>query len=358
VALGVTNALQFGPSVLLGLYGGVIADRRNRRHLLMLTQLCLGLIALVVGLLAGLNALRVWIIWLAALALGIVACFDRPALQSFVKDLVGSADLPNAVAWTNAINATGRMVGPMVGGLLLIILGAAPGFLINAASFLLVVVVLARLRCDELSHRPAVPAASGQVRQGLAYVRANPVLAAVSAIMVVVFASSYNFQVSLALIASDTLAGDSQTYGALMSALGLGAAAGSLLRARYTRTGLPVILASTGALAAAQITVAAAHGLIATLIAIFAYGVSAGLFSVAVISTLQTHTAEDMRGRVMALYSVCFLGSSPIGAPAFGALAGLIGVAGALCIAASVCAGLVFVAFIASRTARRLSGVA
>jgi MFS family permease len=337
LALGVTNALQFGPSLLLGMYGGVAADRRDRRRLLMITQACLGLLALVVGLLAGIGLVRVWIIWLAAGALGLIKCFDLPALQSFVKDLVGPVDLPNAVAWTNTISATGRMAGPLFGGLVLTGLGVAPGFLINAATLALVVTVLAALRHGELSPQPPVPRASGQIRQGLAYVLTDPLLAVTSIVMTVVFASAYNFQISLALIASEILGGDSQTYGALMSALGLGAVVGSLILARRARTGLTAILVWTCALATSQMAMAAAHTLVPLFAATFACGVSAGLFSVTVISTLQLQAADAMRGRVMALYSICFLGSSPVGGPAFGALAEWIGVSGALYVEASIC---------------------
>jgi MFS family permease len=358
LALGVTNALQFGPSVLFGMYGGVVADRRDRRRLLMLTQACLGLLALAVGELAGIGILRVWIIWLAAGTLGLVKCFDEPALQSFVKDLVGSAGLPNAVAWTNTIKATGRMVGPALGGVLLTTIGVAPGFLINAATFALVVMVLAKLRRGELSPRTQVPRASGQIREGLLYVCREPVLVTTSILMVIVFASAYNFQVALALVASETLAGSSQVYGSLMSALGLGAAAGSLILARHARTGLPTILMWTCALAATQMAVATLHELVPLLAAVFAYGVSAGLFSVTVISTLQLHTVEDMRGRVMALYSICFLGSSPVGGPAFGALAGWIGVSGALRVAASICAVVALTTVIVWQATRRFGRVA
>jgi MFS family permease len=357
LALGVTNALQFGPSLLFGMYGGVVADRRDRRRLLIITQTCLGLLALAVGLLAGVGAIRVWIIWLAAGALGLVKCFDLPALQSFVKDLVGSAALPNAVAWTNAISATGRMIGPVFGGLVLTTFGIAPGFLINAATFAVAVVVLANLRHGELSPRTPVLRASGQIRQGLAYVCADPLLAVTSIVMIVVFATAYNFQISLALIASDTLAGDSQTYGSLMSALGLGAVTGSLILARHARTGLPIILVWTCALAATQLAVAAAHSLVPLLAAVFAYGVSAGLFSVTVISTLQVRAAEDMRGRVMAFYSICFLGSSPVGGPAFGALAEWIGVSGALRVEASICAVVAMAAGIVWQAMRRCGRV-
>ena len=211
----------------------------------MVTETCLGLVALAVGLLAGVGIVRVWIIWVAAGTLGLVKCFDEPAIQGFVKDRVGSADLPNAVAWTDTISATGRMVGPALGGLVLTTLGTAPGFLVNAATFALVVIVLANLRQGELSPRTPVPRASGQIREGLVYVYTEPVLVATLIVMTVVFTAAYNFQISLALIASETLAGDSQTYGTLLSALGLGG--GGIFKKIETsvRTGLQIKLVWT-----------------------------------------------------------------------------------------------------------------
>jgi MFS family permease len=216
------------------------------------------------------------------------------------------------------------------------------------------VVVLAKLRQGELSPRTAVPRASGQIREGLNYVRSEPVLAATSIVMIAVFASAYNFQTSLALIASDTLAGDSQAYGSLMSALGLGVAVGSLILARRARTGLPIIFVWTCALAATQVVVAELHDLLPLLAATFAYGVSAGLFSVSVISTLQAQTVEDMRGRVMALYSICFLGVSLVSGPGFGGLAEWIGVSGALRVAAFICAAVALVGSIVWQATRQL----
>ncbi len=358
LAMSVTNALQFGPSLLLGMYGGVVADRHDRRAVLMLTQACLGCVALAVGLLASVGIVRVWIIWIAAGTFGLIKCFDEPALQSFVKDLVGSAALPNAIAWTNTIKGTGRMLGPMLGGLVLTTLGIAPGFLINGATFALVVLVLAKIRSSELSPRAGVPRATGQVREGLRYVCTDPVLVTIAIVMVVVFAASYNFQISLALIAAETLGGTSRTYGALMSALGLGAITGSALRAWRARTGLPVILVWAWALAVAQMAVAAAHSLLPLLVAVFAYGASAAIFSVTVISTLQVQAVEQMRGRVMALYSIAFLGSSPVGGPAFAALAGWIGVSAALHVSALICAILALATMIAWHTMRRLGRVA
>jgi MFS family permease len=348
LALGVTNALQFGPSVAFGMYGGVIADRYDRRRVLIVTQTGMGLLALAVGVLASLGLVRVWMIWLAAGAFGLIKCFDLPAQQSFVKDLVGTADLPNAVALTNLIGAVGRTVGPVVGGWLLASLGIATGFVLNAATFAVVVAILLRLDAAKLAPRAQVPRESDQIRQGLRYVVSEPDLAITSVVMFAVF-SAYNFQIALALIASQTLAGGGQVYGVLMSALGLGVVAGSLAIARRARTGVKVILLWTAALAAAQLAVEGAHSVPVLLPAVFAYGVSAGLFSVTVINTLQSQTAEDMRGRVMAVYSVAFLGSSLVGAPTFGAITQWIGVSGAMDVAACICAVVVLGAAVVRR---------
>jgi MFS family permease len=166
---------------------------------------------------------------------------------------------------------------------------------------------------------------------------------ATSVVMFAVFTAAYNFQIAVALIASQTLAGGGQIYGILMSALGLGVVTGSLTVAGRASTGVKVILLWTAALAAAQISVAAAHSITLLLPAVFAYGVSAGLFSVTVINTLQSQAVEAMRGRMMAVYSVAFLASSLVGGPAFGGLAEWPGVSGAMGIAGTIC-GLVALA--------------
>src|SRR6266446_3192262 len=176
LALGVTNALQFGPLVFLGLYGGVIADRCDRRCLLIVTQSALGLLAAVIGLLVAINLIQLWMIWLAALLLGLIICIDRPALSSFIKDLVGEADLPNAVSLNNAVISSGRMIGPVISGLLIASFGMAPSFFINAISFGLVVVVLMILDVARLHVSRSVERKPGQVREGLSYIRQDRVL--------------------------------------------------------------------------------------------------------------------------------------------------------------------------------------
>jgi predicted MFS family arabinose efflux permease len=202
----------------------------------------------------------------------------------------------------------------------------------------LVVATLSRLRDDELVPRTRVPPVPGQIREALNYVRSQPALAATAIVMIVVFVCSYNFQVALALIAAGIPGGGSQTYGGLMSALGLGFAAGSLLLARRASTGLPIILTWTCAIAAAQVVLSCVSATIPLLLATFAYGVCAGLFTVTVMSTLQLTAADEMRGRVMALYSICFLGGSLLGGPGFGWVASRIGVSDTLRVAACLCA--------------------
>ena len=128
LALGITNALQFGPLVFLGLYGGVVADRFNRRRLLIISQSTLALLSAAIGLLVITDLIQLWIIWFAALWLGLIMCIDRPALSGFIKDLVGEADLPNAVALNNAVISSGRMIGPVISGLLITYFGTAPSF--------------------------------------------------------------------------------------------------------------------------------------------------------------------------------------------------------------------------------------
>ena len=142
LALGIANALQFGPLVFLGLYGGVIADRFDRRRLLVVTQSALALLAGAIGLLVATHLIQLWMIWVAALLLGLIMSIDKPALLGFVKDLVGEADLPNAVALNNAVISSGRMIGPVISGLLIASFGMAPSFFINAISFGFVVLVL------------------------------------------------------------------------------------------------------------------------------------------------------------------------------------------------------------------------
>jgi MFS family permease len=337
LALGITNALQFGPLVFFGLYGGVIADRFDRRRLLMATQSALALLAAATGLLVALDLIRLWMIWAAALLLGLIMSVDKPALLGFVKDLVGEADLPNAVALNNAVISSGRMIGPVVGGILIASFGMAPSFFVNAISSGLVVLALLILDVEGLHMTRQAERKSGQVREGLSYIQQDPVLSLTVMSMAVVFVVAYNFQVLLPLFAARMLNGSSELYGIVMSTMGLGAVTGSLLIASRVKPGVMMVALWCAVLGIAYVWLTLPFGVCFALAGLFLLGLAFGFFNVTVASTLQVRARDDVRGRVMATYSIGILGSGLVGAPAAGALADSVGVSHTFLIIAAVC---------------------
>jgi MFS family permease len=339
LALGITNALQFGPLVFFGLYGGVIADRRDRRRLLIATQTALALLSAAIGLLVATHLIQLWMIWVAALLLGLIMSIDKPALLGFVKDLVGESDLANAVALNNAMISSGRMIGPVISGLLIASFGVAPSFFINAISFGIVVFVLAILDVARLHAASPAERRPGQVREGLAYIRQDRTLALTVIAMSVVFVAAYNFQVLVPLLTSRVLGGSGELYGIAMSSLGLGAVTGSLLIASWEKPGVMMVALCCGLLSIAHLWLSLRLAAYFTLAGVFLLGVSVGFFSITVTSTLQLRARDDVRGRVMATYSIGILGSGLVGAPLAGTLADRLGVPDTFVIIAVICAG-------------------
>jgi MFS family permease len=339
LALGITNALQFGPLVFFGLYGGVIADRFDRRRLLIATQSALALVATTIGVLVITNLIQLWMIWVAAPLLGLIMCIDKPSLLSFVKDLVGERDLPNAVALNNAVISSGRMIGPVVSGLLIASSGMAPSFFINAVSFGLVVLVLMTLNVARLHVSQPIERKPGPVREGLAYIWQDRVLRLTVTAMSVIFIAAYNLQVMIPLVASRMLGGSSELLGIVMSSLGLGAVTGSLIIASWVRPGLMMIAVCCGLLSIVHIWLSLPLGAYFSVIGMFLLGVSCGFFNVTITSTLQIRARDDVRGRVMSTYSIGILGSALVGAPLAGTLADAVGLSETFLIIAAICAG-------------------
>ena len=339
LVLGITNALQFGPLVFFGLYGGVVADRFDRRRLLIVTQSALALLAAATGLLVATNLIQIWMIWVAALLRGLIMCIDKPALLSFVKDLVGEAYLPNAVALNNAAISSGRMIGPAISGVIIASFGMAPSFLINAVSFGLVVLVLMILDVARLPVTRPGERKPGQVREGLSYIRQDRVLMLTVIAMSVIFIAAYNFQVMVPLVASRMFNGSSGLFGIAMSSLGLGAVLGSLLIASWVKPGVRMIAVWCGLLSIVHMWLALPLGIYFALSGVFLLGVSCGFFNVTVTRTLQLRARDDVRGRVMAMYSIGILGSALVGAPLAGHLADIVGVSDTFLIIATICAG-------------------
>ncbi|WP_375487635.1 MFS transporter [uncultured Jatrophihabitans sp.] len=353
-ALGLTVALQTLPVLLLGPYGGVVADRVDKRKLMMALQSMMGVLALVLGLLTIAHVVVLWQVYLLAFLLGLNNTFENPARQSFVLEMVGPEHLRNAVSLNSVLVNVARAVGPAVAGVIIAVGGTGICFLLNAASFVAVVVSLARLDVSQLSPAPPTPRGSGQVREGLAYVRRTPELAGPLLMMALVGCLAYEFQVVLPVVASNTFHGNSTAYGFMTAAMGVGAVVGGLYVAARGRTGLRALTVSAAGFGVVIALAAAAPTLWLELIALaLVGGASVGFLSKG-NSSLQLAAAPGMRGRVMALWAVAFLGSTPIGGPVAGWVADTWGGRAGLVLGAAAClVAAALGALVTARTARR-----
>ncbi|MGW6692922.1 MFS transporter [Rhodococcus sp. NPDC054953] len=320
-ALGSVVALQTLPVLLFGPYGGVVADRLDKRRLMIGLQSMMGLLALVLGVLTVTDTVELWHVYLLAFLLGLNNSFENPARQSFVLEMVGPEDLRNAVSLNSVLVNAARAVGPAVAGLVIAAGGLGVCFLVNALSFVAVVVSLARLDVAALRPSPPAPREAGQLREGLRYVARTPELLVPLLMMALVGCLAYEFQVVLPVLARDTFGGEASVYGFMTAAMGVGAVLGGLAVAARGRTGIPALIASSAVFGVAIAAAALAPTLWIELVLLVAVGAaSVGFLSVG-NSTLQLEAAPHMRGRVMALWSVAFLGSTPIGGPIAGAVA-------------------------------------
>ncbi|WP_338045446.1 MFS transporter [Parafrankia soli] len=328
--LGLVTAAQFLPVLLFGAYGGLIADRSNTRRLLITTQIILGSLAVLLGVLDLTGTAQLWMVAAVAAAIGMTSAVDNPARQSFVQEMVGSEFLPNAVTLNSVTMNAARVVGPGIAGILISLVGTSGCFLLNGASFVAVVIALQRIDTAALVRRRPVPRAPGQVRSGLAYAMRTPSLRIPLLMMAVIGALSYEFQVVLPLVARETFDGSAATYSLLTGAMGAGAVAGGLVVARHRRVGIPALAVTSGVFGVVTLVAAAAPVLALEVAALVVVGAASVAFISTGNATVQLSAAPEMRGRVMALWSVAFLGSTPVGGPiagwvseTFGARAGL-----------------------------------
>ena len=321
--LGVVTGLQFLPMLLMSPYAGLIADRFPKRRLLQVTQASMAVSSLVLGALAVTGTVQVWHVMVLAFLFGIGTAFDAPARQAFVSEMVGPRDLSNAVGLNSASFNAARLVGPALAGLLIAWWGSgaeAAGWvvLLNAVSYLAVIASLQRMRTDLLT--PSVPAARGRgrVREGVAYVRSRPDLILV--LTIVFFAGTFglNFQITSALMATQTFGMGAGEYGLLGTVLAIGSLSGALWAARRETTRLRLVVGA--ALAFGVVVIAsglmpsyATFALIAPLT-----GFTALTLITSANTTIQLTVAPELRGRVMSLYLMIFMGGTPVGAPVIG----------------------------------------
>jgi MFS family permease len=328
--LGVIVALQTLPVLVLGPYGGVIADRVDKRRLMVILQSAMGVQALVLGVLTVTGHVTIWEIGALAAVLGLNNAFENPARQSFMMELVGPEHLRNAVSLNSVLVNAARSVGPAIGGVLIATVGDGTCFLVNSASF--VAVVFSLMTMDRAALSPTQPAARarGQLREGLAYVRSTPSLMVPLVMMALAGCLTYEFQVTLPVMADRGLHVGATGFGFMTAAMGIGAVFGGLFIAARGRTGLRPLVAASGGFTVALVLATAAPDLALELIALALVGVASISFMSTGNATLQLGAAPEMRGRVMSLWFVAFQGSTPIGGPlvglvmsGFGARAGL-----------------------------------
>ncbi len=318
VAVGLTTALQFVPILLFGAWGGLLADRFAKRNLLIATQTLMILPALGLLAVTATGVVAPWMVYALVFARGAVNSVDNPTRQSFVIEMVGAERVVNAVSLNSVIVHSARIFGPALAGILIATLGVAPCFAVNALSFVVMVVALARMSSADLSAAPRAPREPGAVRAALRYVRSTPELAVPLALMALVGTLGLNFPVILPLLARFSFDGGASAYALLLSAMGAGAVVGALVTGARGRTGPKLVAAAALAFGLLSLLAAGAPSLAFELPVLALLGASAVTFAAAINSSLQLSVAAEMRGRVMALYSVVFLGSTAIGGPLAG----------------------------------------
>jgi MFS family permease len=317
-ALGIVSALQYIPILLLGTYGGVMADRFPKRRILYVTQSTAGLLAIILGVLVATNTVTLWMVYVLAFCLGMVNAFDNPTRQTFVVEMVGEDKLRNAVTLYSSLVNMSRVIGPTIAGALIALVGLAPCFIINGISYLAVVTMLAVMRAEELHSAPIVPAARGQLSEGFRYMLSTPILRDTLLMMAIVGTFTYEFQVSLPLLAQFTFHGDASSYAFLTGSFGVGAVVGGLAIASQRKNSpsilvLAAFLFGSFILAASQMPSLYLSGIILVLA-----GVSSIFFTSLGNTILQLSSSPQMRGRVMSFWSIAFLGSTTIGGPVVG----------------------------------------
>ena len=321
VAVGITMALQLGPQLLLVPWSGYIADRFDRRKLLIGTQVTMALLGAALGIMVVLGVAELWHVYAFALALGITSAIDAPARQAFVSELVSEKNLPNAVALNSASFNAARLIGPAAAGVLTVAVGAGWVFLINAFTFAATLVSITLLRRNELRTAPRAPRGPGQLADGFRYVARRPDILAVMAVIFIVATFGMNFPIFSSTMASVEFHHGAGEFGLLSSVLAIGSVTGALLAARRERPRIRVVFVSAAAFGASCFIAAVMPTFETFAISLILVGFTAITLMTTANGVVQTTTSPVMRGRVMALYLAIFLGGTPIGAPIVGLVA-------------------------------------
>ncbi|WP_158881866.1 MFS transporter [Amycolatopsis anabasis] len=345
VALGVAVALQFAPTLFLSLWGGVLADRVDKRRLLILIQSLVLLLSLALGLLDVAGLVTLWQVYLVCFAAGCLAALEVPTRQSFVAEMVGRDQVTNAVALNSSIFNMARIVGPAIAGFAITLVGTGWLFVANAVSTLAVIAGLVLMNPDELFRGPAVARAKGQLREGLRYVRHRADLVTVMVLVFFVSTFGISFFTSLPIVAANVFGTNADGYGLLSTLLAVGTFTGALLAVRRGARGGPsvrVLLIAALSLGALEFGAAFMPTYLAFGLALVPLGVATITFLNTANALVQTAVSPEMRGRVMGLYVLVLIGGNPIGGPMTGWMADVFGgrspfwIGGVLSVAAAV----------------------
>jgi len=324
-ALGITMALQFGPLLLRMPVAGLMADRFDRRRLLMWTQGVMCALAFGLGILVISGHVQLWHVYVFALLLGICTAIDTPARQAFVSELVTEKDISNAVALNSTSFQSARLIGPAVAGVLIAWIGSGPVFIVNGFSFVGVILSLALIRRAQLVPSPRLAKAKGQIRDGLHYVRGRKDILVVLVMVFLVGTFGFNFPIFISTMSTVEFGKGSAEFGLLSSVMAAGAVAGSLLAARRERVRFVIVVVASGAFGLACIIAALSPTYLFFAVVLVLIGVCSLTMMNTANAYVQTTTEPQMRGRVMALYMAIFAGGTPLGAPIVGFVANVWG---------------------------------
>lgn len=316
-ALGVVTGLQFLPILLLSTLGGSLADRFSKRLLLLGTQTAMALNSILLGVLVTSGHVQLWHVYLCAIILGIATAIDNPARQSFVSELVPTEQLSNAIGLNSASFNAARLIGPGVAGLLIAVFGTGPVFLLNAITFAAVILALATLRQEQLRPAPRT-GGRGSVREGLRYVRERPYLMLIMVIAGVVGLFGMNYQLTNVMMSTMVFGRGAAEYGMLGSVMAIGSLTAALLAARRARPRLRLLMWALAIFVVSTLLSAVAPNFWIFVLLLIPSGLSGITVMITCNSLLQLTADPRYRGRVMALYMLVFMGTTPIGAPALG----------------------------------------
>ncbi|MEV7426279.1 MFS transporter [Streptomyces sp. NPDC091212] len=317
-AVGITTALQFLPMLLFGLYGGVIADRYPKRQLLLFTQSAMALCGISLAVLTLSGHVQVWHVYLIAFMLGMVTVIDNPTRQSFVSEMVGPDQLRNAVSLNSANFQSARLIGPAVAGVLITTVGSGWAFMLNGLSFIAPLAGLLLMRQHELHKSVLVPRGKGQLREGLRYVRGRPELIWPIVLVGFVGTFGFNFPIWLTAFAHEIFHGGAGMYAFFNILMAAGSLAGALLSARRRSSRILMLVLAAMGFGLLEILVSVSPSVWLFSLLLLPIGMIGLTVNVSANTSVQMASDPEMRGRVMSLYMMVFVGGTPIGGPLLG----------------------------------------